>query len=78
MTSARRRSDPIESIHLKISLKTDRATASRVKQAFPSARLKGGICELTIEGKEPSEVAAKAREMTEKLQTVITPPKGFK
>lgn len=78
MTSAKSRSDPIESIQLKISLKTDRATASKVKQAIPTARLKGGSCEFIIEGIEPSEVAAKARELSKKLQAVVAPPKGFK
>jgi hypothetical protein len=78
MTSAKSRSDPIESIHLKISLKTDKATASRVKEAFPGVRMKSGSCEFIIEGKEPSDVAARAKELTEKLQAVVSPPKGFK
>ena len=69
MTSARRRDEPIESVKLQVSLRTDRGTAERVKEAFPEARIKGGRCELTLEGREPSELAEKMKLLAERLKS---------
>jgi hypothetical protein len=69
MTSAKRRNEPIESVKLEVSLKTDKNTAARVKEAFPEARIRAGRCELTLEGKEPSELAEKMKILAEKLRS---------
>jgi hypothetical protein len=68
MTSARRRSEPIESVKLEVSLRTDKKTADRVKEAFPEARIRAGRCELTLEGREPSELAEKMKILAERLR----------
>ena len=68
MTSARRREEPIESVKLEISLRTDKGTAAKVKEAFPEARVRAGRCELTLEGREPSELAEKVKILAEKLR----------
>jgi hypothetical protein len=65
-------------VQLKISLKADVATLNRIKELVPSAKLKNGSCELTIEGEAPSEVAKAAKELLEKLREAVSPPKGFK
>ncbi len=79
MTSSHRRSDnPIESVELKITFRTDRATATRIKEAIPSVALKNGSCEVKVEGEQPGEVADKAREMLEKLRAIVETPKDFK
>ncbi len=79
MTSSHRRSDkPIESVELKITFRTDRATATRIKEAIPSIVLKNGSCEVKVEGEQPGEVADKAREMLEKLRAIVETPKDFK
>lgn len=69
MTSVRRREEPIEAVKLEISLRTDRRTASKVKEVFPEAKIKGGRCELTLEGREPSEVAEKVKALAERLRS---------
>jgi hypothetical protein len=68
MTSAKKREEPIEAVKLEISLKTDKLTAGKVKEAFPQARFKGGRCLLTLEGKEPSDVAEQMKVLAEKLR----------
>lgn len=68
MTSARRRDEPIDSVRLEVSLRTDRATAERVKEAFPQAKVRSGRCELTLEGREPAELAEKMKVLAEKLR----------
>jgi len=69
MTSARRREEPIEAVKLEISIRTTRLMASKVKEVFPEARFRGGRCELTLEGRGPSEVAEKMKVLAEKLRT---------
>ncbi len=72
MTSPRRRPDrPIESVALKITFRADRETTSKIKEAVPSARVRGGVCEVKIEGEQPSEVAATAKALLEKIRTVV-------
>ncbi len=72
MTSPRRRHDgPIESVALKITFRADRETNVRIKELVPSAVLRRGVCEVKIEGEEPSEVAEKARLILEKVRTVV-------
>ncbi len=85
MTSRRRRqSKPIESVELRISFRTDRITAGRIKAAIPSAVLKAGGCEVTVGGEQPGEVAERARAMLDKLKMVSeerkseNPAKDFK
>ena len=86
MTSRRQsQSKPIESVELKISFKTDKATAERIRAAIPSAIPKAGGCEVTVAGDRPGEVAEKARVMLDKLKATIdegrkseSPQKDFK
>ena len=68
MTSAKRR-EPIEAVKLNVSLKTDSKTAGKVKDAFPEAKLRGGRCELTLSGSDPSELVEKMKVLAEMLRT---------
>jgi len=63
---------------LKVSIRAEKETAKRIKELFPSAKLKNGACELTLEGERPAEVALLAGEMLEKLRRVVFQPKDFK
>ncbi len=79
MTSLRRSHDrPIESVELRITFRTDRATAAKIRESIPGAVLRNGGCEVKVEGEEPGEVAERAREILEKLRGVVQAPKGFK
>jgi hypothetical protein len=79
MTSPRRSRDrPVESVELKISFRADAKTAARIREAFPSAVLRRGGCELRIDGEEPGKVADEARKVLEKLRGLVEAPKDFK
>ena len=72
MTSPRRRQDrPIESVALKITFRADRETTRRIKELVPSAVLRKGSCEVSIEADGPSEVAAQAKGILEKIRGVV-------
>ncbi len=72
MTSRRQRQDkPIESLALKITFRTDRESAARIREVLPDAHLRGGVCTVELEAKEPSEMAERAREVLEKLRTAV-------
>jgi hypothetical protein len=45
--------------------------AERIKELVPAASLRRNGCEIAIEGQSPSEVADKAKEMLEKVRTVV-------
>ncbi len=71
-TSPRQRPDrPIESVALKITFRADRETTSKIKEVVPSARVRGGVCEVRIEAEQPSEVAARAKALLEKIRTAV-------
>jgi hypothetical protein len=79
MTSPRaREARPIRSVVLRVKLSADAATCSSLKERYPSARVKGGTFELTVEGEEPPEVAEKARELLNRFKVASVPPKDFK
>jgi len=79
MNSRRQRQDrPIESLALKIAFRTDGESAVRIRELLPSARVRGGVCRVELQAKEPSEMAEKAREVLEKLRGVTQNSKGFK
>jgi hypothetical protein len=85
MTSSRRRTDrPIKSVELRITFNADRATASRVRKALPSAVIRHGVFEIEIVGEDPAEVEAQARAVLERLRSVVEEkktaraPKDFK
>ena len=46
----------------------DAASAAKVKEVFPAARVKGRACELTIRRENPADVAADLRRLREALQ----------
>lgn len=72
MTSPRRKQDrPIKSVALKINFRADRETTAKIKEAIPSAIVRGGVCEVRIEAEEPGEVAEKAKLLLEKIRTVV-------
>jgi len=72
MTSPRRRQDkPVESVALKITFRAGRETIARIREAIPSARVSGGVCHVSLEAKEPAEMAEKARVLLEKLRAVV-------
>ncbi len=72
MTSPRRsQGNPVESVELKITFRGDRETNGRIKELVPGAVVRGGVCEVRIEGGEPDEVAEKARAVLEKVRAVV-------
>jgi hypothetical protein len=75
---ARKIRNPIESVELRVSIRADRATAERIRELFPSAKVRNGSCELKVVGERPADVAAKAEEMMQKLRGVVASPKDFK
>ena len=72
MTSRRQRQDrPIESLALKITFRADRESAARIRELLPSVQVRGGVCRVELEAKEPAEMAEKAREVLEKLRVAM-------
>jgi hypothetical protein len=69
---------PIASVRLQISLQADEKTASRIKELFPNASLKGDVCEVRIAGGGPSEVAERLKELLETARAETRSPKAFK
>ena len=61
---------PIESVELRITFRGDRSTSAKIKELFPGVVVRGGICEVTVEGEEPAEVAEKARTILERIRTI--------
>ncbi len=71
MTSPRRSQDkPVESVELRIAFRTDAATSRKIKEAIPSAQVKAGGCELRISAQRPEDVAARAKEVLEKVRAL--------
>ncbi len=69
MTSPRRRPDrPIRSLELSITFRADREVARRVKEAFPTAQVTGGVCVVRVVAKDPSDLTEKARKMLEDMK----------
>ena len=72
MNSRRQRQDrPIESLALKIAFRADGESAARIKELLPSVQIRGGVCRVELEAKEPAEMAEKAREVLEKLRAIM-------
>jgi len=71
MSSRRRsRDNPIESVALKLTFRADRKTSALVKRSIPAAVIRKGACEIKIEGSLPEEVAAKAKEVLERVHAI--------
>jgi len=71
LTSPRRRLDsPVESVELTITFRADRAMSRKIKDAVPSARIRGGGCEVRISAQDPGEVAEWAKDILEKVRGV--------
>jgi len=72
MNSRRQRQDrPIESLALKIAFRTDGESAARIRKLLPSAQVRGGVCRVELQAKEPAEMAEKAKEVLEKIRGVV-------
>jgi len=72
MNSRRQGQDrPIESLALKIAFRADGESAAKIRDLLPSARVRGGVCRVELEAKEPAEMAEKAKEVLEKLRGVV-------
>jgi len=72
MSSRRRRQDrPIESLALKIAFRADRESAVRIRELLPMVQVRGGVCRVELEAKEPSEMAEKAKDVLEKLRAAM-------
>jgi hypothetical protein len=72
LTSRKRRQDrPIDSVELTIIFKGDRGTNLRIRDLVPSAVLKGGVCQVRVEGEGPEEVAKNVRTILEKVRTIV-------
>ena len=69
-----RRGRPIESVELSVVFRTDRITAERIKDLVPSVNLRSSGCEVVIKGENPGEVAERAKEILDKVRTVIDSP----
>ena len=64
MTTPRRRTGgPVESVTLKIKFEGGRRELSKIREAVPSAVLRKGACEVTIQAEKPADVAERAREI---------------
>lgn len=75
MTSRRPKPDrPIRFVELKIAFSADKKTAASIRQSFPSAKLRNGLCEVKIESDQPTEVAEKARILLDKIRSVVQNP----
>ncbi|MDA4119191.1 MAG: hypothetical protein OK436_01250 [Thaumarchaeota archaeon] len=75
MTSRRPKPDrPIRFVELKIAFRADKKTANSIRQSFPSAKLRNGLCEVKIESEQPAEMAEKARELLDKIRSVAQNP----
>lgn len=69
MTSPRRRQDrPVETVALKIVFRADKDAYSKIKAAVPEATFHGGNCEVKIDGKQPGEVADRAKAILEVIR----------
>jgi len=64
----RRQGKPIESIALKITFRADKETTARVKEAVPSAVVRGRVCEVKLEAREPGEMAQKTKDLLERIR----------
>jgi len=72
LTSRRQGQDrPIESLALKVTFRADRESAARIKELIPTAQIRGGVCTVELEAREPAEMAEKARKVLEKLRGVV-------
>ncbi len=72
MTSRNRKQDrPIKLVTLKVALKADKKTLDAIKEAFPSAKVSNGRCEIRIETEQPAEAAEKVRMLLEKIRSVV-------
>ncbi len=67
----RKQGKPVESVALKITFRADRKTSKTIKGLVPSAVVRGGVCEVEIEGEQPAEVAEKAKAILEKIRPVV-------
>jgi len=70
--------EPIDSVELTISIKTDRATGDKIRAVVPSARFRNGACDVKLVGERPADVALRAEETMEKLRELLVSPKDFK
>ncbi len=70
---------PIRFVELKITFRADKKTTASITQSFSSAKVRNGLCEVTIESERPAEVADKARGLLETIRSVPqNRPKGYK
>jgi hypothetical protein len=51
---------------------------AKIRELIPSARMRGGVCHLSIEAEEPAQVAEEAKALLERLRAVAQSSKGFK
>ena len=71
MNSPRRRRDrPVGSVELRISIRADKATSRKIKEALPSAVETAGGCVVDFSAEEPEDVAVAARELLEKVRAI--------
>lgn len=71
MTSPRRsQGRPVESVTLKVAFRADEKTSKKIRELFPSVRVRNGSAVLVIEGEGPREVAEKAKEALEKIRAL--------
>lgn len=72
MTSPRRKRDrPIESVALKITFRAGKEASEKIRLQFPGAKVRGGVCEVRIEGERPGEVAEQAKVLLERVRKSV-------
>ena len=69
---------PIQSVQLKISISASRRAAEKLREAYPGARVRREVFELTISGQDPAKVALDARALLENLRRATKNAKEFK
>ncbi|HME18490.1 MAG TPA: hypothetical protein VKF15_01995 [Nitrososphaerales archaeon] len=55
----------------------DEKTASQIKRLFPSASLKGGVCEVRIAEESPADIAKRVKELLELVRTGTDKPESL-
>ena len=77
-TSRRPKPDrPIQLVEMKIAFKADRKATASIRESFPSAKSRNGVCEVNIESEGPAEAVDKARELLEKIRSVAKNPESL-
>jgi hypothetical protein len=65
---------PIKFVELRITFKTDRQTAHRLRDLIPNTKPTSGGCEIVVKGQSPGEAAEMAKASLERVRRYIESP----